>query len=119
MLEAMKEREILGLTEKIVVFGKESKKAEVRARIDTGATKSSIDVNIAKKLGLELIKKTRVVKSASGRGRREIALVKIKLDGKMIEEEFTLAERGHMTYPVLIGQNILRKGDFLIDPNKG
>jgi len=24
-----------------------------------------------------------------------------------------------MTYPLLVGQNILRKGNFLIDPNRG
>jgi len=35
-----------------------------------------------------------------------------------IEDEFTLADRSHMTFPMLIGQNILTKGKFLIDPLK-
>ncbi|MBN2141880.1 ATP-dependent zinc protease, partial [Candidatus Woesearchaeota archaeon] len=42
-------------------------------------------------------------------------LAKIVLGGKEIESKFTLADRSHMKYPVLIGQNILRK-NFLIDP---
>ena len=43
----------------------------------------------------------------------------VKIGDQEIEEEFTLADRSHMTYPVLIGQNILKKGNFMIDPNKG
>ena len=42
----------------------------------------------------------------------------IKMNGLVIEAEFTLADRAHMNYPLLIGQNILKKGNFLIDPNK-
>ena len=88
------------------------------ARIDTGATHSSVDISVARELELGPIKKTRLVKSASGRGRRAIVSVKIKLDNKIMEDDFTIAERKHMTYPVLIGQKILKKGNFLIDPNK-
>ena len=73
---------------------------------------------IAGELQLGPIKRTKLVKSASGKGRIAIVPVKIKLDGRMMDDDFTIAERGHMTYPVLIGQNILKKGNFLIDPNK-
>ena len=38
----MKDRIIIGLTARVVLFGTEGKK-EVIARVDTGATKSSID----------------------------------------------------------------------------
>ena len=40
------------------------------------------------------------------------------LKGIILEEEFTLADRSHMTYRILLGQNILKKGNFLIDPLK-
>jgi hypothetical protein len=112
------EKAILGLTEKVTIFGNNRRRIDVTARIDTGATNSSIDINVAEKLELGPIKRTKLVKSASGKGRRAIVAVKVKLDNKVLEDDFTLAERGHMTYPVLIGQNILKKGNFLIDPNK-
>jgi len=41
------------------------------------------------------------------------------MEGLVLNAEFSLADRGHMTYPLLVGQNILRKGNFLIDPNRG
>jgi hypothetical protein len=114
----MEGKTVLGLTEKVTIFGNNNLKKEITARIDTGATKSSVDMDIAGQLELGPIKRTRLVKSASGKKRRAIISVKVKLDNKILEDEFTIAERKHMTYPVLIGQNILKKGNFLIDPNK-
>ena len=35
-----------------------------------------------------------------------------------LEGDFTLANRSHMTYALLIGQNILKAGHFLVDPLK-
>ncbi len=112
------ERVILGLTEQVIVIGNNSEEEKVTARIDTGATASSIDSSLAKKLELKQIERFKIVKSASGIKRRPIVKVKIKMNGSMIEDEFTLADRSHMTYPILIGQNILKKGNFLVDPNK-
>ena len=106
---------ILGLTEPVTLLGKG--KRTVTARIDTGATKSSMDIHLAEELELQSTK-SKLVKSASGSKHRPIVRAKIKMDGLTIEEEFTLADRSHMTYPVLIGQNVLKKGNFLIDPHK-
>ena len=111
-------RVILGLTEQVIVIGNNSEEEKVTARIDTGATASSIDSSLAKKLELKQIERFKIVKSASGIKRRPIVKVKIKMNGSMIEDEFTLADRSHMTYPLLIGQNILKKGNFMVDPNK-
>lgn len=114
----MQEKTVLGLTEKITIFGNNNLRKAVTARIDTGATNSSIDMDIAEELELGPVKRTKLVKSASGKGRRAIVAVKIMLDNKILEDDFTLAKRKHMAYPVLIGQKILKKGSFLIDPNK-
>ena len=114
----MQKRTVLGLTEKIVILGNNNLQKMVTARIDTGATNSSIDTGLAGELELGPVKRTKLVKSASGKRRRAIVAVKVKLDNKILEDDFTIAERKHMTYPVLIGQNILKKGNFLIDPNK-
>ena len=113
----LEKRTTLGLTEKITVIGPKGSE-EIVARIDSGATASSIDLKLSAKLGLGPITRTKIVKSASGVKRRPIILVKVKIGNQELEEEFTLADRNHMTYPVLIGQNVLKEGNFLIDPNK-
>jgi hypothetical protein len=113
----VEERVVLGLTEEVIVVSQDSEE-KVIARIDTGATASSIDKELANKLGALPLEKTKIVKSASGIKRRSLVKIKIKLNSSIIEEEFTLADRSHMTYPVLIGQNILKQGNFLVDPNK-
>lgn len=114
----MKDKVILGLIEHVTVHGSKSREAEVLARVDTGATSSSIDYTLAGELQLGPVISSKVVKSASGIRKRPNIKVKISLKGIDIEEEFTLADRSHMTYKMLLGQNVLRKGNFLIDPLK-
>jgi hypothetical protein len=43
-------------------------------------------------------------------------ILDICLGGKRLEGRFNLADRELFLYPVLVGRNILRTGDFLIDP---
>jgi len=113
----MEERLILGLTEEILIRGlKRSEK--VIARIDTGATSSSLDLKLAEKLHLKALENVKIVKSASGVGKRSVVHVNIIIHGKTMEGNFTVANRSHMTYSVLIGQNILKQGRFLVDPLK-
>lgn len=112
----MPKKTIIGITEKIKIIGKRTSKI-VTARIDTGATRSSVDAKLAARLLLGPVIKTTLVKSAHGNRIRPIIKVPIKIAGKELKEEFTIADREHMRYKALIGRNILRKG-FLIDPNK-
>ncbi|MBI2102445.1 ATP-dependent zinc protease [Candidatus Woesearchaeota archaeon] len=113
----MEERLVLGLTEEITIYGlKRSEK--VTARIDTGATSSSLDLKLAEKLQLKELKDVKIVRSASGVGRRSVVHATVIIHGKTLEGDFTLANRSHMNFPLLIGQNILKKGRFLIDPLK-
>ena len=113
----MTEKTIVGLTARIVIFGKKGKK-EVIARIDTGATNSSIDEKLAKELDVGPELKHAKVKSTHGTRYRPVVVVDILIAGHHKNSEFTVADRSHMKYKVLIGQNILKKG-FLIDPSKG
>ena len=110
------DRPILGLVEPVKLLGKKSK--VVRARIDTGATKSSIDMSLSSQLDLGPTIRERLVKSASGNKVRPIIKATIELNGQEMTGEFSLADRRHLSYPVLIGQNILKKGKFMIDPLK-
>ena len=116
MLAKYKSRVIIGLIEKVTIIGK-GKKKTLMAKVDTGATKSSMDSRLAANMQLGPVIKTKLVKSAHGNKLRPVIEAKIKVKDKEIKSEFTLADRLHMKYQVLIGQNTLKHG-FLIDPYK-
>jgi len=105
---------VIGLVEPVTIFTKAGMKKTIMAKIDTGASKSSVDVNLASQLKLGPIIKSKLVKSASGNKLRPVIESIIELAGKRMEEEFTLADRWHMKYRVLIGKNVLRH-KYLID----
>ncbi len=107
---------VIGLVEPVAVFAN-GKAIVISAKIDTGATKSSLDKTIAHELKLGPIIKTKIIKSAHGTMRRPIIELEIEMAGTRIKSEFTLADRNHMSYKMLIGQNILHQG-FLIDPQQ-
>ncbi len=110
------DKKVIGLTEDILIYGRTVKR--VKARVDTGATKSSIDTKLSEELGLgPAIGKT-VIKSASGQTTRPVVRAEIRLEDKKMIVDFTTINRSHMKYKVLIGQNVLMKGGFIIDPNK-
>ena len=115
-MSKFKNKIVIGLVETISIKGKSYMK-NVLAKIDSGATKSSLDKSLAEMLDVGPIIKSKLVKSAHGNKIRPVVEVEIVLANKSIKAEFTLADRNHMKYPALIGQNVLKKG-FLIDPNK-
>lgn len=108
---------VIGLTEEILVRGTDERWHKVVARIDTGATKSSIDQKLAEELSLGPVIKNKMFRSAHGKGERPIVSVAVRLCGKEITKHFSVIDRGHMKYRLLIGQNILKHG-FLIDPSR-
>lgn len=114
-----KNKTVVGLTELIRVRGPTGAAKDVLARIDTGATKSSIDVRLAAELQLGPVLKTKLVKSASGTTLRPVVRSTIHIANKSLPAELTIADRSHMKFRVLIGQNIICDNGFLIDPAKG
>jgi hypothetical protein len=114
--KAKNQKKIIGLTEDLVLIG-EKKRKKVVAKIDTGADKSSIDMNLAAELKLGPVVKTRLIRSASGSLMRPIIRAKVVFAKRKMGVYFTIADRAHMKYRVLIGKNILKKG-FLIDPSR-
>src|SRR3989344_7592476 len=108
---------IVGLTENVTLVAGDGQSMDIPAKIDTGATKSSIDIKLASKLNLGPVIKSKIIKSAHGNKLRPIVEAEILLAGKKIKSEFTLADRTHMKYAVLIGVNILKHG-FLVDPSR-
>lgn len=118
MKHALKGKIIVGVVEKITLISSNGESKQVEAKIDTGATKSSIDIMLASKLSLGPVIKSKMVKSAHGNKLRPVIEAEIILAGKRMKSEFTLADRNHMRYNVLIGVNTLKDG-FLVDPSKG
>jgi len=112
----MNSKVIIGLTENVTIKGSSHGK-ELVARVDTGATKSSIDISLAAELKLGPVVDSRLIKSAHGTKLRPVVEVNVIIGGKEIKARFTVADRSQMRYQVLIGQNILKQG-FLIDPNR-
>ena len=110
------EKTVLGFTEEIKIINNNITKTVI-SRIDTGATKSSIDTALAAKLGLGPVIGTKLVKSAHGNSIRPLVRVTIQIAGKTITSDFSITSRTHMKYPVLIGRNIIKQG-FIIDPDK-
>ena len=112
----MTEDVIIGIVETVTVHGN-GEDREVLARIDTGASVSSIDTHLAAELRMGPIEEVKTIKSANGKRVRPALTVRVTLAGKECEGVFTLADRNHMKYDVLIGRDILEQG-FLIDPCK-
>ncbi len=113
----------------------------LKARIDSGAGVSSIhakilEINTDPVTGFEFVtfqvagenEKPRTirrkivqwldikVKTTHKHERRPVVLLDFCLAGKKIEARVNLTDRSRFLYPLLIGRNILKTGDFLIDP---
>tara|TARA_B100000315_G_C14354280_1_gene485440 strand:+ start:390 stop:713 length:324 start_codon:yes stop_codon:yes gene_type:complete len=90
---------------------------EIKARIDTGARRCSIDRELAKKIGLGPVVGQRRYRSAHGKSSRPVVQGDILIKGKNVPVLINLADRSHMQYPLLIGREALKEG-FIINPNK-
>lgn len=111
------QRRVLGLVIKVILIGQKGQK-EVTARVDTGATKSSVDTSLAGEIGLGKEINITTIKQVHGSSKRPVIKGLIRIADRQLTSHFTLADRSHMKYKVLVGQNILKKGKFLIDPTR-
>ncbi len=118
-LERYKDYHVIGLRERIKLYGNENKKIQLIAKIDTGAKSSSIDIKTASELKWGPLIKTVIIKSANGINRRAVVNGTIEINGVKITSPFTLSNRSHMKYKVIIGKETLKKGKFIIDISKG
>lgn len=115
----IKDRVVIGPVEYVKVIGHHGE-ACVKGKIDTGASRTSVDVWLAANIGLGPTVDVAKVKSALASQVRTRPLVRgvVELGGVRFALPVTVNDRSVMRYPVLIGMDILRSGRFLIDPAK-
>lgn len=115
-------------------------KMTMPARIDTGATTSSLDAADITRLERDgkawvrftvTDRKTKRTHTLESRIKRVVEIkrhgtepqkrlsvgLKVRLGGKNITEEFTLADRSSFEYPILVGRNLLNEV-FVVDVSK-
>ena len=111
---------ILGAIEPVLVRG-DSGARRVLAKIDTGASRTTIDFELAAKVGLGPVLDTVRVRAAMSEHSEMRALVdaEITVSGEKFSVPVAITDRGDMRYHVVIGMDILRSGPFLIDPARG
>lgn len=102
-----------------VLLNNQSEADEILAKIDTGADYSSLDINLAKKFNL--IDESKFlgeisVKNSNGKTRRKVYWANITLKNQNFRTIFTVADRSHLKYKILIGRADL--AGFLVKPSQ-
>ena len=119
-----------------VTFAQFGDKA-IEGKVDTGATTSSlhakrihVDSNSQtvsficpalspNVINLALVGAQEVHSADAGGNTRPVIMLDITVDGISINQAtFNLNDRGEMDSEILIGQNVLQAGNFIIDPSK-
>ena len=109
--------EEVGIVEKVKVIGE--KEVSAMALCDSGASSTSVDVKLAAGALLGPIVGSVKIRNPSHKTevRRPVARARIILAGREFDVDVNVQDRSHMTFPVLIGRNIL-SGNFVIDTKK-
>lgn len=100
-----------------VTFYRNGEPITVKAKMDTGAYRTSIDRKFAELLGLTVLSEKVFVKSASGESFRPTAKASFMLGGKKINTVVSIVDRSNLKYPVIVGHRDM--SDFLIKPAFG
>ncbi|ACV48187.1 MULTISPECIES: RimK family alpha-L-glutamate ligase [Halomicrobium] len=104
-----REPAVVGYIEEVMVAGTRGTET-VLAKSDTGATRTSIDSQLATRLGTGPIKDIVTVRSGSlkkGKSRPVVDLV-VGVGGTQHTVTASIEDRGHMDYPLLLGRDILQ-----------
>ena len=108
----MTERKVIGLIEEVEIKGR-----KVKAKIDTGAERSSIDLLLASEIEVGPIIGTKKYRNSLGKGvKRPLVEAEIILHDTKMTTKFNLADRSGLNFKILIGRDILQQGKFLVDP---
>ncbi|MCI0533325.1 aspartyl protease family protein [bacterium] len=110
------EPEILGVIEPVTIMHGNGSR-DIRAKVDTGAYRTSIDETLAEELNLPEKSEQVFVQSASGSQKRQTVEITFQIGGKTINSLASVADRSSLRYPMIIGRHDL--AGFLVDPKHG
>jgi hypothetical protein len=118
-MEAPPGKKIVRLVARVLIAGPGGEES-VRAKVDTGADRTTVSRELARRLKLSPTGSKVTVKVSAGSQKVERPLVDaaITLKGRTFKLKVGVADRSLMRYGVIIGRDILRSGDFLIDPSR-
>lgn len=105
--------------EYVKIRSADKKKIEIRAKVDTGAWRTSIDRSLAKDLGLlrvDNILWSKIYKSGLGRQERVVIGLTFYLAGRRVKTIASVAERADLRAAMIIGRRDLE--GFLVKPRK-
>ena len=95
----------IGEQELVRISGPDGRTVEVVARIDTGASASSIDTGIAEDLGFDLVDADTVtVVSSLGREERPVVEGTVQIAGAAKTARLSVTDRSERSNPVLLGR---------------
>jgi len=80
----------------------------VTARLDSGASRSSIDQGFLKLLKLQREGEV-TVRNANGREVRDTVMILVDDGESLVELEVSLADRRRLTYPMILGRDYLEE----------
>ena len=114
------ERTILGTVEEVSVRGRTGS-LRVLAKIDTGAARTSLDTDLAKRLGLgPVVDHVRIRAAAADEPeKRDVVATVIAIAGREFDVEVAITDRTDMRYHMIVGMDVFRESGFLVDPSKG
>ncbi|MDH5020295.1 ATP-grasp domain-containing protein [Halobacterium rubrum] len=100
--------DVLGYTTRVAVSGCDGA-AEAVAKSDSGARRTSVDAELAGRVGAGPLVGTTSVRSGSARGTETRPLVDldVRVSGEWRTVTASVADRTDMTYPVLLGRDLL------------
>lgn len=119
MVEIPEEKQVLRLVARVTIKGPGGEES-VKAKVDTGADRTTVDRVLAAKLKLGPTGSKVFVKTFDGGHTLERPLVNavITLKGKTFKLKVGVEDRSRRRYGVIIGRDILRSGHYLIDPTR-
>jgi hypothetical protein len=101
----------IGVFETVELVSQLKEQIPVKAKVDTGAFRTSIDSKLAEQLGLlreDNILYEKGYRSALGRQERPIVEIEFYLKGRRIKTTASVTDRSHMTRPMIIGRRDLK-----------
>lgn len=106
-----KKNTTIGVFEEVLVVDQLGEKVPVKAKVDTGAFRTSIDRKLAEEMGLlrpDNIVMQKKYESALGETMRDVIEIAFYLGGKKISTTASVADRSALKKPFLVGRRDLK-----------